>query len=128
MIVNSQYQEVKYVSLKDLAALPPQQTQKYQTEWNTYTSKFGFPSQGIFNDSNYAQYLSVDGSATRDVLAVSQNSGLVKLYRYPCTEKNSASKEFRGHGSKVSRLRFSAQDKYLVSIGGYDQSVLVWEV
>jgi hypothetical protein len=54
LIVNSQYQEVKYVSLKDLAALPPQQTQKYQTEWNTYTSKFGFPSQGVFNDSNYA--------------------------------------------------------------------------
>ena len=36
--------------------------------------------------------------------------------------------DFRGHGSKVSRVRFSANDKFLVTVGGYDHSVLVWEV
>ena len=51
----------------------------------------------------------------------------MKLFRYPCTQPSSAFKENKGHSSHVTRVVFSADDHFLISVGGNDKTVLVWE-
>lgn len=51
----------------------------------------------------------------------------IDLYRWPSTVDNAASKTYSGHSSFVTKVRFMANDKYLVSVGGNDQTVMVWE-
>jgi microtubule-associated protein-like 6 len=32
-----------------------------------------------------------------------------------------------GHSSHVTKVKFSADDKYIVTTGGHDKTVLIWE-
>uniref|UniRef100_A0A8D1EVV9 EMAP like 6 n=1 Tax=Sus scrofa TaxID=9823 RepID=A0A8D1EVV9_PIG len=52
--------------------------------------------------------------------------GLVKLFDFPCTEKFAKHKRYFGHSAHVTNIRFSHDDKYVVSSGGDDCSVFVW--
>jgi WD40 repeat protein len=61
------------------------------------------------------------------LLAVGDDDGIVSLYNYPCTDKNASARQLRGHGAHVTRVRFSHNDKFLVSISGDDRTMLVWE-
>ncbi|KAF5918030.1 hypothetical protein HPG69_019836 [Diceros bicornis minor] len=46
--------------------------------------------------------------------------GLVKLFDFPCTEKFAKHKRYFGHSAHVTNIRFSHDDKYVVSTGGDD--------
>ncbi|KAH0503438.1 Echinoderm microtubule-associated protein-like 6 [Microtus ochrogaster] len=48
--------------------------------------------------------------------------GLVKLFDFPCTEKFAKHKRYFGHSAHVTNIRFSYDDKYVVSTGGDDCS------
>lgn len=37
------------------------------------------------------------------------------------------SKSYRGHSEHVVRLKFSQDGKYLISAGGYDQTIIQWK-
>jgi len=51
----------------------------------------------------------------------------VNLFRWPCVEERSKHKTYYGHSSHVTKVRFSAGDNYLLSTGGGDCTVFVWE-
>uniref|UniRef100_A0A8B9KPM6 EMAP like 6 n=1 Tax=Astyanax mexicanus TaxID=7994 RepID=A0A8B9KPM6_ASTMX len=53
--------------------------------------------------------------------------GLVKLFDFPCPEKFAKHKRFFGHSAHVTNIRFSYDDKYVVSTGGDDCSVFIWK-
>lgn len=36
-------------------------------------------------------------------------------------------KDYNGHSSHICRVRFSANDKYVVSAGGNDKTLMIWE-
>jgi len=61
------------------------------------------------------------------VLATGDDFGKVNLFKYPCVQEKSASKSFIGHSSHVTEVKFSASDKYVISTGGNDKTVIVWE-
>lgn len=52
--------------------------------------------------------------------------GLVKLFDFPCTGKHAKFKEHVGHSAHVTNVRFSCDDRFLVSTGGDDTGVFVW--
>ena len=52
---------------------------------------------------------------------------MVKLFKYPCVVERAAFKEFSGHSSHVTRVKFSSNDKYVLSVGGNDKTLIVWE-
>ena len=60
-------------------------------------------------------------------LATGDDFGFVKLFDYPCQGKFSKFKKYSGHSSHVTRVRWTNQDFYLVSLGGNDTSIIVWE-
>ncbi|CAB1344738.1 unnamed protein product, partial [Coregonus sp. 'balchen'] len=46
--------------------------------------------------------------------------GLVKLFDFPCIEKFAKHKRYFGHSAHVTNIRFSYDDKYVISAGGND--------
>uniref|UniRef100_A0A8K9XPU4 EMAP like 6 n=1 Tax=Oncorhynchus mykiss TaxID=8022 RepID=A0A8K9XPU4_ONCMY len=53
--------------------------------------------------------------------------GLVKLFDFPCIEKFAKHKRYFGHSAHVTNIRFSYDDKYVISAGGNDCSLFVWK-
>eukprot|EP01017_Pseudomicrothorax_dubius_P042573 TRINITY_DN6973_c0_g1_i5.p1 TRINITY_DN6973_c0_g1~~TRINITY_DN6973_c0_g1_i5.p1 ORF type:complete len:396 (-),score=106.64 TRINITY_DN6973_c0_g1_i5:60-1247(-) len=125
MVANSQAYELKFINLntrKDNAA-----SASRDIEWETWTCKLGFPVQGVFKTIDYTDVNTVARANNQKVLATGDDDGLVNLYKYPCVVERAKCKAYVGHSSHVTRVRFSADDSFLISVGGNDKSVLVWE-
>jgi microtubule-associated protein-like 6 len=52
----------------------------------------------------------------------------VRLFTYPVTIPKQKNKDFAGHSSHVTRVRFSADEKHLLSVGGNDRTIILWDV
>ncbi|BFZ11617.1 hypothetical protein BsWGS_14656 [Bradybaena similaris] len=95
--------------------------------WTTWTSIVGNDVLGIWpqhsekEDVNCA-HLSCLGNA----LATGDDSGLVKLFSFPCPEKYAPFRKYEGHSAHVTNVRFMYDDRHLVSTGGDDCCVFVW--
>lgn len=91
----------------------------------------GWPVIGIWGDDRY------DGSDVNTVcqsrapeasyLAIGDDYGTVKLFRFPCPVLSPEYKEYTGHASHVTAVRFS-RSNVLVSLGGDDHSICQWSL
>ncbi len=98
-----------------------------ETEWATGHAKFGWLVEGIFpsgEDGSHINY--VDFSKDGNLIACGDDFGLVQLFRNPCRFGHKPS-SLRGHSEHVVKVMFHANDAYLISIGGYDQTVMQWK-
>lgn len=66
-------------------------------------------------------------SNSRVILATGDDFGKVNLFKYPCVVPQAGSKSFIGHSSHVTKVKFSNNDKYVISTGGNDKTVMIWE-
>ncbi len=109
------------------------------TDWNTVSCVINWGCTGIWYSPEGYMLNACDRSHDRSLLAVGEDSSLVKLYRYPCIgtfEKSGRDPKLGGangtanvgHGSHVSNVRFSFDDSKLVSVGGDDNATMVWSV
>ena len=110
-------------------------TQFKDEVWNTWTCVIGWPVQGIYPAcADGTDVNAVDrskrkfGNKEYEVVATSDDFGLVKLFRYPCVTKGSEGVIGRGHSSHVTNVKFSPDDNYLFTTGGDDQCVFQWKV
>jgi WD40 repeat protein len=69
----------------------------------------------------------VSRSVNEQYLASGGDDGMVRLFKYPCYQESAGNLEFCGHSSHVTKVRFSPNDELLISTGGKDMTVLVWE-
>ena len=60
LAINSAFQEIFFIDVKDKKVISAATVKS--TKWSTWTSKFGFETQGIFKDGNYSSFMSVDRS------------------------------------------------------------------
>ena len=99
------------------------------TDWDSWTCTLGWPVQGIWPPSaDGTDINAVDRSHDHRLLATADDFGKVKLFRYPCVEKSAQFIELRGHSSHVTNIRWSFDDRYMISAGGNDRCIFVWEV
>lgn len=63
---------------------------------------------------------------SRRLLATGDDYGLVNIYNDPCLEEH-VGKSYRGHSEHVVRIKFAQEGKYMISIGGYDQTIIQWK-
>ena len=115
--------------------LPSGATMLKDETWNTWSCVIGWPVQGIYpayadgTDVNSVDRSKIKfGNKEYEVLATSDDFGLVKLFRYPCVTKASEGVIGRGHSSHVTNVKFSPDDTYLFSAGGDDQCIFQWKV
>lgn len=95
-------------------------------EWHTWTRKFGFPVQGIFQGVDYSDINTVCRDPTGRLLAVGYDDQCIRVFRYPCYIDKQVFKVYPGHSSHVTRVRFT--NKYMVSLGGNDRTIIVWNI
>lgn len=109
------------------------------TDWQTITSVINWGCTGIWYSPEGYMLNACDRSHDRSLLAVGEDSSLVKLYKWPCVGTFQKSgrdpklggadgNEGIGHGSHVSNVRFAFDDSKVVSVGGDDNATMVWSV
>jgi WD40 repeat protein len=97
-------------------------------EWTNWNCFLGWPVQGIWAGASDGTDINmVARSHNGKVLAAGDDFGHVRLFSYPCIGKDAKMKQFPGHSSHVTNVRFSRDDAYLFSTGGADCGVFQWE-
>ncbi|XP_071235743.1 echinoderm microtubule-associated protein-like 6 isoform X1 [Salvelinus alpinus] len=96
--------------------------------WATWTSILGDEVLGIWpRNADKADVNCACVSHAGLNVVTGDDFGLVKLFDFPCTEKFAKHKRYFGHSAHVTNIRFSYDDKYVISTGGDDSSVFVWK-
>lgn len=104
-------------------------SQLRDTEWLTVNCTLQFNTIGIWPDG--ADGTDLNGCSRANnlpLLAVGDDFGKVRLFRYPAIQARAASHEYPGHSSHVTAVRFLCGDSRLLSAGGKDCAVILWEV
>ena len=106
--------------------------------WASHSCLIGWGVQGIWEGcSDGTDINSCARSNCQQYLAVGYDSCKVRLYNFPCltlSSDNSAKatfpphRSYHGHSSHVTNIRWSHDDKYIVSSGGSDLTILRWKV
>lgn len=122
--INSQAPEIRFFGID---GSNPSASSLRNESWATWTQKFGFPVQGIFQGSDYSDVNTVCRDPySNKFLAVGYDDQCIRLFRYPCYIPKQVHKTLYGHSSHVTRVRFN--DKYMISIGGLDRTIIVWDL
>ncbi|XP_037073170.1 echinoderm microtubule-associated protein-like 5 [Pollicipes pollicipes] len=98
-------------------------------DWHTETGVLGPRVAGVWApEDDLTDINALDRSPDQAVVATAcDDGGLIKLFRYPAQEKWCRFRKYMGHSSHVTNVRWTYDGQYLVSVGGADCSVLVWE-
>jgi WD40 repeat protein len=98
-------------------------------DWATFSLPFGWPVQGAWtSDGGGIEVNTVDRSPARNIIAVGDEAGEVRLYRYPSSTTDAPCRVYRGHSAHVTRVQFMANGRTLLTVGGRDRCVFQWEV
>ncbi len=96
-------------------------------EWSTWTSSMGWPALGIAPKfSGPVGINTACRSSFGDTLATGDDWGMIKLFRFPCITPGARCKRYGGHSSRVGKVRFSFEEKTMVSAGLVDGLVIQW--
>merc|ERR1719230_2091101 len=66
-------------------------------------------------------------SHSRTLVAIADDFGGVKIFRYPCIVKRANHVRFIGHSSHVTNVCWTFDDSMVVTCGGGDCSVFHWK-
>ncbi|XP_034043528.1 echinoderm microtubule-associated protein-like 6 [Thalassophryne amazonica] len=95
--------------------------------WATWTSILGDEVLGVWPRN--AEKADVNCACVSHAglnIVTGDDFGLIKLFDFPCVEKFAKHKRYFGHSAHVTNIRFSCDDKFVVSAGGSDCSLFVW--
>jgi len=105
-------------------------TQTRDTAWVSWTLPLGWPVQGIW--PKYADGSDINAvhrsPLTQRFIATADDFGKVKVFNFPCTSKGAKFVEASGHSSHVTNVRFSNDERRLISLGGNDKSIFQWKL
>jgi len=97
-------------------------------QWATWSSRIGWPVQGVYPAGVDGSHINgVDRSKSGHLVATGDDWRLVNILRNPCL-KGGKPVSYAGHSEHVVRAKFDNQDKYLYSIGGYDRTLIQWQL
>ena len=111
-------------------------------QWDTWSCTLGWPVEFIWppcadgTDINNVDrsHTCIDGDEAKGwVVALGNDSREVRLLKFP--QRDDKKKEhpnktrvYKGHAEHVTSVRWTAEDKYLISIGGADRTTMQWKV
>jgi len=103
-------------------------------QWNTQTAIFGWAIKSIWPEGSdktdinavCRSYGAGGNVASGDVLVTAGDNGLVTLFPYPAVGDKQKAKQYHGHSSHVTNVRFTRDDAYVLSVGGNDMAIFQW--
>ena len=97
--------------------------------WADWTCYLGFPCMGIWPEgANGTDVNACHRSSDAGLLVAGGDDGLLKLFNAPCVVEGAPYVEGTGHCSAITCARFLRGDRTLVSSGGNDRAVVLWEL
>lgn len=97
-------------------------------QWSTFTCVLGPTVKGVFPPgSDVTDVNATCRSKDGGLLASGDDFGLVKLFEYPVSHRGARARQYGGHSSHVTNVRWTYDDRVLVSTGGLDTAILVWD-
>jgi microtubule-associated protein-like 6 len=97
--------------------------------WASQTCVLGWSVQGLWPElTNGVEINGSDRSHCGTYVASVDNRGHARMYNYPCLRRESVPIEGHAHASTVTAIRFSSDDKTVVTLGGNDRCVMTWKV
>eukprot|EP00611_Tribonema_gayanum_P004624 TRINITY_DN1381_c0_g4_i2.p1 TRINITY_DN1381_c0_g4~~TRINITY_DN1381_c0_g4_i2.p1 ORF type:complete len:459 (-),score=91.96 TRINITY_DN1381_c0_g4_i2:83-1459(-) len=95
--------------------------------WATYTCTLGFPVMAIWPpNSDGTDINALQRSSDQRVVATADDFGGVSLFNCPCITAGAPKRRYHGHSAHVMNVRFTCGDRYLITVGGNDKSILEW--
>ena len=67
-------------------------------------------------------------SENRDFLVTGDDFGKVKIFNAPCVVHHAPARTHGGHSSHVMNVRWLLGDRKVISVGGWDEAVMLWRV
>lgn len=134
---NSESQELLYFNAqdKDYNHIIELKQNIRNEPWATHNCIYTWSTQGIWKDTmkKGTEINGADRSNTKwykeyQILATGDDNSNISLYKLPCVQPHAEGVVARGHSSFISDIKWSQDDSYLVSIGGEDQTIIVWKV
>lgn len=98
-----------------------------ETVWHTSSAKYGWLVSGIFPAGTDGTHINhVDFTTDGKHIVTADDYGLVNVWRNPA-RKGATPLSLRGHSEHVVRTYFTRGDKYIISIGGFDKTIMQWK-
>lgn len=99
--------------------------------WATQTCKLGWDVNGVYRQGmDGTDINSVDASSDRQLLAASDDSGTLTVFRYPAVSNFHECVRLTGHSEHLPRVRFYEGDpkqRYIITSGGNDRTYIQWK-
>jgi WD40 repeat protein len=119
--------ELLFFKAEDCSQDPSGASNTKGLEWATGHAKYGWLVEGIFPSGTDGTHINgVDFSSDKCLIATGDDYGLVNVFRNPCRGGGKPI-SLRGHSEHVVGARFMCSDQYLISVGGYDQTIMQWK-
>ncbi|KAK3104607.1 hypothetical protein FSP39_006037, partial [Pinctada imbricata] len=97
--------------------------------WETHTCCAGYSMMGPWTACEENETLAVvSRSHTRDIMAVGDNKGRIKLFKYPSSKHMSSCRWTKLYSSTVTALAFMSSDTHLLSCAGKYPVLAQWAV
>jgi len=99
-------------------------------KWERQNCVLGFAVQGVLEQGEAEGTLvaALEVSPSRAFVAAGDDAGQVQLYRFPVLAKGHQSHANHSHASHVAAVRWSLDEKYLLSVGGHDNTICQFQV
>ncbi|XP_012282352.1 echinoderm microtubule-associated protein-like CG42247 [Orussus abietinus] len=100
-------------------------------KWYTYNCTVGYMVSGMWNNRYYpltTVLTTSSRSAAHDMLVSGDAEGYLRLFRYPCTSAKAEYVEEKVYSSLVACARFLYNDQNVVTVGGTDAALMLWEL
>nr|CAD7588554.1 unnamed protein product [Timema genevievae] len=100
-------------------------------KWYTLNCTVGFLVAGIWNNRFYPMtsvITTVNRSMAHDMLICGDADGYIRLFKYPCLSAKAEYNEDKVYSLQVACARFLFNDKYVVTVGGTDAALMLWDV
>ena len=129
IVVNSLAYELKHISVLTQSVMSSSDcVYEKDIKWNTWTCIFGYPVKGVWPPEATGYIVNYTcRSHNQKIIATGDDFGYIKLFSCPCIADQAGYKSYGGHSSHITKIRFTPNDQYLISVGGNDKCVFVWE-
>lgn len=96
-------------------------------EFATMTSRFSWYTQGIWPPcSDGTDINAVDRSNSKRYLVTGDDFSKVKLFKYPVCTRRQIYNAYKGHSSHITNVKWMYDDKFVISTGGLEKSIIQW--
>ena len=97
-------------------------------KWAGQNSLLGFAVQGVLEASEAQGLLTtaLEVSPSRAFVVAGDDAGQVQLFRFPVLEKGHVAHSYHAHAAQVATVRWSADEKYVLTAGGRDNALCQW--